>query len=168
MKRSTAAAFVTLAAALIVWLPATASAELSWRGTDLAAKGIHKGAGLPLFALYIDGAHSSFATQELSNKHAALDAVHRLVQSILLYRFARDERGNEVPGRFHIGTIFAVMRVILPTPLRTERVQHFVEVVPTFLVTDFGVGESGAHRWLRRDVASAQVSPSLRSTTARR
>jgi hypothetical protein len=36
------------------------------------------------------------------------------------------------------------MRVILLTPLRTERVHHFVEVVPTFVATDFAVGEVSA------------------------
>jgi hypothetical protein len=139
MQHHQAAAFV-LAAALIFWLPAPARAELSWRGPDLAAKGIHKGAGLPLFSLYIDGAHSSFATQELNKDTPPWTLFTGSYNQFYYTDSLRDERGNEVPGRFHLGTYLSVMRVILLTPLRTERVHHFVEVVPTFVATDFAVG----------------------------
>src|SRR2546423_15164207 len=58
--------FTAVAAVLLVFVSVTADANLFWRGNDLSAKGIHKGSGLPLFATYIHGLHSSFATQELS------------------------------------------------------------------------------------------------------
>lgn len=139
-----AAAIVALA---VLLCSATASfAELTWRGVDLGAKGIHKGAGLPLFSLYMDGAHSTFATQEMS-KDAHPWTVYLGVYNQYYYADTlRDERGRDVAGRFHLSTYLLVERIILLTPLRTEggRIQHFLEAVPIFVATDFAVGPVAA------------------------
>ena len=124
--------------------PARAEAELVWRGMDLGAHGIHKGAGLPLFAIYLDGAHSSFATQEL-DKNAPPWTL--FVGTYNQYYYAdslRDDQGHDVAGRYHVSTFLQVERIILLTPIRSERVQHFFEVVPTFVATKFAVGSVSA------------------------
>jgi len=128
----------------ILWRPAGTEAALVWRGEDLGAQGIHKGAGLPLFAIYLDGAHSSFATQEL-DKHAPPWTL--FVGTYNQYYYAdslRDDQGHDVPGQFHVSTYLQVARIILLTPIRTERVQHFFELVPTFVATKFAVGAVSA------------------------
>lgn len=137
----------SIVALALLLCSATASfAELTWRGVDLGAKGIHKGAGLPLFSLYLDGAHSTFATQEVS-KDAPPWTVYFGVYNQYYYADSlRDERGRDVPGRFHLSTYLLVERIILLTPLRTDggRIQHFLEAVPIFVATDFAVGPVSA------------------------
>ncbi len=129
-----------LAALLVCLTPPSAGATLVWRGNDLGAQGIHKGSGLPLFATYIDGLHSSFATQELSKDTPPWTLFAGTYQQFYYADTLRDDRGNNVPGRFHLSTYLLVERLILLTPLRTERIQHFVEAVPTFVATGFSVG----------------------------
>ncbi len=132
------------ALALLFWPPGAAQAALVWRGSDLSAQGIHKGAGLPLFATYMDGAHSSFATQEQSKDTPPWTLFLGTYNQYYYADSLRDDRGRAVPGRFHLSTYLLVERIILLTPLRTERVQHFVEAVPTFVATDFAVGKAAA------------------------
>jgi hypothetical protein len=132
--------FTAVAAVLLVYVPVTADANLLWRGNDLSAKGIHKGSGLPLFATYIDGLHSSFATQELSKDTPPWTLFAGTYQQFYYADSLRDDRGNNVAGRFHLSTYLLVERLILLTALRTARVQHFFEAVPTFVATGFSVG----------------------------
>jgi hypothetical protein len=123
---------------------APARAVLLWRGQDLGAQGIHKGAGLPLFAVYMDGIHSSFGTQESSKDTPAWTLFAGTYNQYYYADSLRDDRGHDVPGRFHLNTFLLFERLILLTPLRTERVQHFVEAVPTLVATDFAVGSAAA------------------------
>jgi hypothetical protein len=125
------------------FLPGTARA-LTWRDNDLAAEGIHKGSGLPLFATYIDGLHSSFATQELSKATPPWTLFAGSYNQFYYADTLRDDRGKNVPGRFHLSTYLLIERLILLTPLRTERIQHFFEAVPTFVATGFSVGPVSA------------------------
>ena len=138
-----AAVTLTMLAVLLVG-SREAFAELSWRGVDLGAQGIHKGAGLPLFAPYIDGAHSSFATQELDKGTPPWTLFAGSYNQFYYSDSLKDERGQNVPGRFHLSTYLLVERLILLTPLRTARVQHFIEVIPTFVATGFAVGSVSA------------------------
>jgi hypothetical protein len=138
-----AVAPVLVAALLLLSSPA-AHATLRWRGADLGAQGIHKGAGLPLFATYIDGLHSSFATQELSKDTPPWTLYAGTYQQFYYADTLRDDDRDNVPGRFHLSTYLVVERLILLTPLRTERIQHFFEAVPTFVATGFSVGPVSA------------------------
>ncbi len=124
----------------VSWWAAPAQAALLWRGQDLSAQGIHKGAGLPLFAAYIDGAHSSFATQELDKRTPPWTLFVGTYNQYYYADSLRDDQGHDVPGRFHLNTFLLVERLILLTPLRTEHVQHFFEAVPVFVATEFAVG----------------------------
>jgi len=131
---------IACAAMLLGCFAGGAQATLLWRGQDLAAAGIHKGSGLPIFATYIDGLHSSFATQELSKDTPPWTLFAGSYNQFYYADTLRDERGKNVPGRFHLSTYLLVERLILLTPLRTERIQHFLEAVPTFVATGFSVG----------------------------
>jgi hypothetical protein len=128
----------------VLWRPIPAQATLVWRGQDLGAQGIYKGAGLPTFAIYLDGAHSSFATQEL-DKHTPPWTLFLGTYNQYYYADSlQDDRGHDVPGRFHVSTFLLVERIILLTPFQTEHVQHFLEAVPTFVATKFAVGTVAA------------------------
>ncbi len=120
--------------------PSSADATLMWRQHDLAAQGIHKGAGLPSFGTYIDGLHSSFATQELSKDTPPWTLFVGSYNQFYYADTLRDENGENVPGRFHLSQYLLAQRFILMTPLRTERIQHFVEAVPTFVALGYSVG----------------------------
>jgi hypothetical protein len=132
-----------IAAAVAVLLLVATSAPayaLEWRGTDLAAQGIHKGAGLPLFGGYIDGLHSSFATQELSKTTPPWTLFAGSYNQYYYADTLRDENGNNVPGRYRLSQYLLVERLILLTPLRTDKVQHFLEAIPTFVAFDYSIG----------------------------
>jgi hypothetical protein len=135
-----------LAPALLLCSARASFAELTWRGVDLAAEGIHKGAGLPLFTLYMDGTHSTFATQEMTKDTPPWTVFFGVYNQYYYADRLLDEEGRNVPGRFHLSTYLLVERIILLTPLRTEggRIQHFFESVPVFVATDFAVGSVSA------------------------
>jgi hypothetical protein len=125
----------------LVTLSAPAHA-LEWRGTDLAAQGIHKGAGLPLFATYIDGLHSSFGAQDQSKDTPPWTFYAGSYNQYYYADTLRDENRNNVPGRYRLSQYLFVERLILLTPLRTEKVQHFLEAVPTFVAFDYSIGSA--------------------------
>ena len=153
-RRFHATTFVgAFAIAVTIFIPVEAAADLVWRGTNLSAQGIRKGAGLPLFALYMDGVHSSFATQELSKDTPPWTLFLGTYNQFYYADSLRDDTGKNVPGRFHLSTYLLVERIILLTPLRTERVQHYFEAVPTFVATDFAVGPVSASTAGLGDVA---------------
>ncbi len=135
--------FVVVALGMAL-VPRSVLAELRWRGQDLAAAGIHKGAGLPLFSPWIDGAHSSFASQELSKDTPPWTLFAGSYNQFYYSDSLKDENGRSVPGRFHLASYLLVERLILLTPLRTAKVQHFFEAVPTFIASGFSVGAFSA------------------------
>src|SRR5262249_3393362 len=134
------ARIATLVALLLGLVPPTVNATLTWRGNDLGAQGIHKGAGLPVFSTYIHGLHSSFATQELSTKTPPWTLFAGSYNQFYYTDTLRDDQGKNVPGRFHISTYLLIERLILLTPLQTDRIQHFFEAVPVFIATGYSVG----------------------------
>jgi len=138
-----AAKHLLAAMMLVAATAAPARAALEWRGQDLSEMGIRKGSGLPIFFLYIDGMHSSFAAQGVSQT-PPWTVLWGFYNQFYYSDSLRDDEGREVDTRFHSSTYSLVQRMVLTTPLRTEHAQLYVEAIPIFVSTDFRVGSAAA------------------------
>jgi hypothetical protein len=128
------------AATFLLALASVAAADLRWRGENLSERGIHKGAGLPLFHLNIDGAHGSFAGLGISAGAPPGTIYWGFYQQYYGAGTLRDDRGDEVDLRFQLDSYALVQRIFVLTPLQTTFVQHYVEAIPIVLASDFTIG----------------------------
>ena len=153
----------------VLWRPSPARATLVWRDQDLGAQGIHKGAGLPLFAVYMDGAHSSFATQELFEKRTPPWTLFAGTYNQYYYADSlRDDHGHDVPGCFHISTFLLVQRLLpLDAPPHRAACSTSSRRFPSSWRPSLRSEPSPLRPWGPAILRSAPASTFRRSTRAR-